>query len=116
MPINHVIFEETSPSDYLFLLAHGIVEIRKDLKNTQISKYNKNVSIKMVSEGEFFGFERGMLKEQPRIYSAVAVSSETTIYKVELKTLVRPEFASVFSKLEALGNSEEAMRWLEEKE
>ncbi len=62
-----ILFKEGDPSDQVFLLIEGKVDLVKSVKD------GKDVTIATVNEGEYFG-EMGILDDKPRSASAVAAS------------------------------------------
>jgi CRP/FNR family cyclic AMP-dependent transcriptional regulator len=97
-----VLFEEGQPGDYMYVVQHGEVEIRR-----QVGEDERVLAV--LSPGEFFG-EMAILNSRPRSATAV-VRTPATLLVIEGKTFeamlrARPEIAlriikSLASRLES---------------
>jgi CRP-like cAMP-binding protein len=88
--VGSVLFEEGQPGDYMYVVQHGEVEIRR-----QVGESERVLAI--LTDGEFFG-EMAILNGRPRSATAVVRSDVARLIVIEGKTFeamlrARPEIA-----------------------
>ncbi|EAS06652.2 cyclic nucleotide-binding domain protein (macronuclear) [Tetrahymena thermophila SB210] len=85
--LNQIIFKEGSERQYIYLIKSGSVAF----------KSSKGISLGIIGEGEFFGFENkkgnqsSIIKEK-HYFSAVCIGNGTTVYRLKLQLLEEEEF------------------------
>ncbi|KAL4429515.1 hypothetical protein ABPG74_014290 [Tetrahymena malaccensis] len=85
--LNQIIFKEGSERQYIYLIKSGSVAF----------KSSKGISLGIIGEGEFFGFENkkgnsSSIINEKHYFSAVCIGNGTTVYRLKLQLLEEEEF------------------------